>query len=69
MKPLQSVLVDLVVEQLLAVERNHGNPLQIARVERVVGRDVHLLERERRAACTRCSASRASSQRWQPGRP
>ena len=66
----RAVLVDEVVEQLLPVERDHGDPLEVARVQRVVGLDVDLLERERRARSGRARAtSRASSHRWQPGPP
>ena len=41
----QGGLVDEVVEQLLAVERDHRDPLQVAAQEVVVGLDVDLFER------------------------
>ena len=56
----------LVLEQLLAVHRHHGNPHPVAAGQLRVAVDVDQLQVEGAAARSSRRTRSASSQRWQP---
>ena len=63
----QQVDRHLVLEQLLAVHRHHGDPHPVAAGQLRVAVDVDQLQVERGAAARSSRRTRsASSQRWQP---
>ena len=63
----ERILVDEVVEQLFAVQRDHRDPLEVGPVQRLVGRYVNLEDLEPQTDRNPTRTARASTHRWQPG--